>query len=301
MNSELLNGFIAAAKAQALGVYGIHVYREGQEAVSHHFREDERVHLYSGSKAFTSVAVGMAIGEGRVSLSDGVADLLGVPVHPEAERLTVQHLLHMCAGYESSLFTADEAAHPVGEDWARLFFARPMQHEAGTRFYYDNGCTYMLSRIVQATSGQTLRDYLMDRLFTPLGIVNPQWHTCPRGHSLGAVGLHLKTEEFARFGRLLLQQGQWAGKQLVSQAYVRAAAEDTVSTENFEDTESQCGYGYQLWRCSQSGAYRADGKFGQFSVVLPAQRAVVAVTAHNETCANDILRAVWRHVLPWLG
>ena len=66
------------------------------------------------------------------------------------------------------------------------------------------------------------------------------------------------------------------------------------------DPESTGGYGYQVWRCTPDGAWRADGKYGQFSVVLPEQRAVVTVTAHNEVVANDILRAVWDTVLPRL-
>lgn len=300
MKSEILDGFLAAAQEQNLGLYGVHLYREGGGEACHCFREDERVHLYSGSKAFTAAAVGIAVAEGRFALDDGVAGLLGMATAPEAGRMTVLDLLQMRAGYAQSLFTADGAAHEAGADWARLFFARPPAHPSGSRFFYDNGCTYMLSRVVQAASGQPLRSYLIDRLFTPLGITNPQWHTCPQGHTLGAVGLYLKTEEFARLGRLLLQNGAWDGRQLVPAAYLRAAAEDTVPVEGFDDPECQCGYGYQLWRCTRAGAYRADGKFGQFSIVLPAHRAVVTTTAHNEACPNDILRAVWQHLLPRL-
>ncbi len=82
--------------------------------------------------------------------------------------------------------------------------------------------------------------------------------------------------------------------------YIRAATEDIVDTSECEDPESKCGYGYQLWRCTVPGAFRADGKYGQFSIVLPDKEAVVAITSHNPACPNDILRAVWAEVLPKL-
>ncbi|MCM3659955.1 hypothetical protein M3148_02935 [Georgenia satyanarayanai] len=55
-----------------------------------------------------------------------------------------------------------------------------------------------------------------------------------------------------------------------------------------------------MWACTPDGAWRADGKYGQFSVVLPRHRAAVTITAHHEGAANDILRAVWDELLPLL-
>jgi CubicO group peptidase (beta-lactamase class C family) len=298
---NFFEGFIQAVENEELGVYGIHVHTEGRPPLFWQFREDERVHLYSGSKAFTSMAVGIAEGEGLLSLEDRALDYFPAfqyVASPGSEEITVRDLLHMCAGREGSLFTTDVDSHNQNEDWAGLFFARETEWTPGARFYYDNGSTYMLSRIIEEVSGATLVRYLMPRLFRPLGIAGSQWHTCPMGHSLGAVGLHLKTEEFSRLGRLLLQNGVWEGKRLIPESYIRRASEDLVETHGFEDTENNCGYGYQLWRCTIPGAFRADGKFGQYSIVLPEQRAVVTVTAHNEKSANDILRAVWKEVLP---
>jgi CubicO group peptidase (beta-lactamase class C family) len=217
-----------------------------------------------------------------------------------SEEITVRDLLHMRAGHAESLFSTSESTWERERDWAEVFFQTPMKSPAGTAFLYDNGCTYMLSRIVEATSGKTLRDYLMPRLFAPLDIFYPQWHACPGGHTLGAVGLYLTAGEFARLGILMLQNGVWNEKQLVPEEYIRAATEDTVETAGFEDAENRCGYGYQLWRCTVPGAYRADGKYGQYSIVLPDKEAVVAVTAHNAVCANDILRSVWAEILPRL-
>lgn len=303
MKDTIFESFKAAVKENDLGVYGVHVYKRGKNSVQCRFRDDVRIHLYSGSKAFASMAVGIAEGEGLLKLDDsalGFFPEIRAKAAAGSEQIRVRDILHMRAGYKDSLFGADEPPDEREKDWAELFFARPVDWGAGEKFTYDNGCTYILSRIIEAVSGETLRDYLMPRLFSPLEIFNPQWHTCPRGHSVGAVGLYLTTEEFSRLGILMLQGGRWKDKQLIPAAYLLAAANDTTGTEGFDDEESSQGYGYQLWRCTIPGAFRADGKYGQFSVVLPSQEAVVTVTAHNERCANDILRAVWTHILPKL-
>lgn len=303
MKEIMFESFKSAVRAEELGVYGIHAYKRGKRSAECRFRDDVRVHLYSGSKAFTSMAVGIAAGEGRLKLDDKALDFFP-EFKPSAahgsNEITLRDLLQMRGGYASPLFNADSTPENRDSDWAELFFARPMEWRAGEGFFYDNGCTYILSRVIEAVSGQTLRDYLLPRLFEPMDIFNPQWHTCPRGHSLGAVGLFLSTEEFSRLGILMLQNGNWQDKQLVPAEYVHAAAADIIDTGGCIDEEGRGGYGYQLWRCTVPGAYRADGKYGQFSIVLPDREAVITVTAHNERCANDILRAVWKYVLPEL-
>ncbi|SDN53731.1 serine hydrolase domain-containing protein [Acetanaerobacterium elongatum] len=303
MNEAIFEGFIKSNAQNNLNVYGIHVYSKTLGSAAHHFRAQERVHLFSGSKAFTSMAVGIAAGEGRLGLSDKIIDYF--PQYrdiaaPGAEQITVKDLLQMRVGHDKSLFTTLEESHEHKLDWAELFFHTPMAHEAGTAYLYDNGSSYMLSRVVEAVSGQNLREYLMPRFFAPLDIFNPQWHTCPGGHSLGAFGLFLNTEEFSRLGILLLNNGRWQDKQIVPEKYLRLAINDTVTTAGFDDIENKQGYGYQLWRCTVKDAYRADGKYGQYSIVLPDRQAVVTVTAHNEVLANDILRAVWSEILPSL-
>ncbi len=303
MNTSILNGFITANLENDLGVYGVHLYREGKQDIEHRFRSNERVHLFSGSKAFTSLAIGIAADEKRLTLRDKALDFFPEYrdiAQPGSEAITVTDLLQMRAGHDASLFSTLEETHERRLDWAELFFSTPMDYPAGESFYYDNGCSYLLSRIIEKVSGDTLRDFLMPRLFIPLDIFNPQWHSCPRGHNLGAVGLYLNTQEFARLGILLLHNGRWDDKQIASERYVAQAQTDTVAVRGFPDTETQQGYGYQLWRCTLPNTFRADGKYGQYSIVLKDYEAVVTVTAHNERCAFDILRAVYSEIVPGL-
>ncbi len=303
MNLSILYGFRLAVLEKNLGVYGINVYQEGVGSFTYHFRDNNRVHLFSGSKSFASLGVGLTEAEGRFSLEDKVLSFFKEykgTTQPGSEKITIRDLLHMSSGHKTIGFTSDASSHEQTKDWASIFFNEPMEHDAGGAFFYENMCTYMLGRIVEAVTGETLKDYLVTRLFKPLEIHNPVWDMCPQGHTLSAVGLYLKTEEFAKLGILMLNNGIWNEKQIVPKDYIYRAVNDIVDTSNNADSETNNGYGYQFWKCTPQNVYRADGKYGQFSIVAPDKRAVITITAHNENNANDILRAVWSEIFPLL-
>jgi len=302
--SHLFDTFRLTVHEQRLGLYGLTVHRAGHPDLSHFWRSDDPVCLYSGSKTFTALGVLLARDEGRFGLDDPVLDHF--PVYrdraaPGGEAITVRHLLHMQSGKGEFWFGTTDEVRERTADWLDLFFRQPQKTAPGTAFVYSNACTYVLSRLVEQTSGQTLRDYLVPRLFTPLDIANPQWHTDPQGHSLGATALFLRNEEFARLGRLLLQKGEWEGRELVRASSVADLSADVVPSGGWGEPESDGGYGYQVWRCTHPGAYRADGMYGQFSIVFPRENAVVTVTSHEERRANDILRYVYRDLVPRLA
>jgi CubicO group peptidase (beta-lactamase class C family) len=304
VNESIFNQFRMTVAERGLGLYGALIYTKKDGSVAHRWRSDDKVCLYSGSKTFTSLAIGICVDEGRLKISDRVVDFFPEYKNISAsadKEICIRDLLHMASGKGVFMFSVDEQTL-YSTDWAELFFKEPQVREPGTFFLYSNACTYMLSRIVEKVSGETLRNYLLPRLFTPLGILNPQWHTCPRGHSLGGTGLFLTTEEFSRLGITLLHRGLYKDKRIVSEKYVAELSSDIFDNKDceFKDVESKSGYGYQVWKCSHEDAYRADGLYGQFSIVVPSKSAVVTVTAHEEKVPNDILRAVYKDILPSL-
>jgi hypothetical protein len=155
----------------------------------------------------------------------------------------------------------------------------------------------MLSAIITRLTGESLLDYLRPRLFDPLGIENPTWDTDPRDISIGGTGLHIKPEEIARFGQMYLQKGMWQGKRIVPEQWI---AEATTATSDNSNTQTNpdwtVGYGYQFWRC-QHNAYRADGAFGQFCIVMPDQDAVLAMIGGVQNM-QVVLDKIWEHLLP---
>jgi len=121
-----------------------------------------------------------------------------------------------------------------------------------------------------------VRDYLVPRLFEPLGIATPAWDLSPQGYNIGASGLHLRTEDLAKFGQLLLQRGEWNGRRLLPAEWVDQATARQTSNGSNPDSDWDQGYGFQFWRCT-SGFYRGDGAFGQFVIVMPQYDTVVAI------------------------
>jgi hypothetical protein len=156
----------------------------------------------------------------------------------------------------------------------------------------------MLSAIVQKATGVTVLDYLRPRLFEPLGIEHPTWETSPQGVTAGGFGLSIRTEDIARLGQLYLQKGEWQGQQLVPQTWVEAATARQTSNGSNPRSDWEQGYGYQFWRC-RHGAYRGDGAFGQFCLVLPEQDAVVSITSGVKDM-QSVLNLVWDKLLPAL-
>jgi len=289
---------------QSLGVYGIHVYQAGQGQIEHRFRADDAVHLWSASKAFTSAAVGMCIGEGRLELTDKLLAFFpdfAALASPGSDQITIRDLLQMRCGKNFEFLEETDDDVIDATDWAELFFRGQTGSPPGSRFFYANVATYMLGRVVEAVSGATLRQYLMPRLFDPLHILNPSWNSCPRGHTCAAWGLQLTTSNLAKMGRLLLQGGRWDDRQLIPASYVEAMHSDVVETnKHFPDEESNAGYGYQVWLCTTPGSWRLDGLYGQFSIIVPGKQAVITTTSHNEKVANDIIRAVFADIVPKL-
>jgi hypothetical protein len=184
-----------------------------------------------------------------------------------------------------------------GGDWVAAFLALPLVHEPGERFVYNTPATHVLSAIVERASGQHLLDYLTPRLLEPLGIEGAWWERSPQGVDLGGTGLSITTEDAAKLGLLYLRDGMWEGRRVLPEGWVAQASTAQVSTAHWGGVDWQQGYGFQFWR-SRHG-FRADGAFGQFSLVLPDEDAVVAITGgFRDTGA--VLDAVWTHLLPGL-
>ncbi len=250
--------------------------------------------LYSLSKSFTSTAVGLAIAEGKLSIDDEVLKFFpdDAPKQPSKnlQAMRVSDLLRMSTGHQA------EPRREPGAVWTKTFLAQPVPFKPGTHFLYNTSGTYMLSAIVQKVTGMTVLDYLKPRLFEPLGIEHPTWETSPQGISLGGYGLSIRTDDIARFGQLYLQKGTWQGKQLVPAAWVEAATARQTSNGSNPKSDWDQGYGYQFWRC-KNGAFRGDGAFGQYCIVLPEQDAVIAITSGVKDM-QAVLNLVWDQLLP---
>ncbi len=305
ISSEGILSFLEAADTSRQEFHSFMVIRHGKviaEGWWEPFANDLLHILYSTSKSFTSTAVGFAVTENLITVDDKIIsffpEYLPDTVSPYLEEMTIKDLLTMSTGQDPEpTWTA------VGTDnWIKSFLSAPIMDEPGSTFRYNSLATYMLSAIVQEVTGAKVVDYLKPRLFDPLGIEGMDWEVDPMGINTGGWGLRLKTEDMAKFGQLYLQKGKWNGEQIIPAAWIEeATAKHIDQAPELTDAEKassdwQQGYGYQFWRCRHN-AFRADGAFGQFIIVIPEQDAVVAITSRSPDMQEEI-NLVWEYILP---
>jgi len=288
-----IDSYVRAVDKQKLNCEGIIVLQHGEKIAEHRWTPEAPRNSFSVSKGFVSIAVGMAADRGKLSLNSRAADFFpeycrnARNAYKRLSVLSLEHLLSMTRGYKSFSRPATVAEA----------LAQPLAYQPGTHFIYDNGSTFLASAMFTRAMGMTVREFLLDELFRPLGICDPPWPESKDGHTVGATDLVLATSDLARFGQFLLQRGQWKGRQLVSSAWIDNASRPQINTRSSRP-DCALGYGYGFWLC-RYGAYRADGKKGQFVVVLPRQDAVVAINSDQEK-PYPILYAVWEYILPLL-
>ncbi|MFZ6030238.1 MAG: serine hydrolase domain-containing protein [Chloroflexota bacterium] len=297
--SAAVADFVATAEKTIRHLHSFMLLRHGTviaEGWWRPYREEAPHMLFSLSKSFTSTAIGLAVDEGRLSLDDPVIkyfpDALPKKVSKNLAAMRVRHLLSMSTGHDQdSTERAMRAKKPF-----KAFLSFPVTHTPGTRFVYDSAASYMLAAIVQKLTGQTLLEYLTPRIFEPLGIAGATWESHPNGINFGGWGLSIKTEDIARFGQLYLQKGQWNGRQLISAAWIAEATSKQVANGDKPESDWAQGYGYQFWRCRYN-AYRADGAFGQYCIVMPEQDVVLAITS-GVPDMQAVLDVTWGKLLP---
>ena len=311
VDSRGLLALLDAVAAAKLHLHSLMVVRHGK-VVAQGWWAPYAPHLrhtmYSLSKSFCSTAVGIAAAEKKLSLDDKVVsyfpnDLPGM-VGPKLAELQVRHLLMMGTGHPGdSLFGPGFTV--AEKNWVRSVLARPIEHQPGTFFAYNNGATFLCSAIVQQATGQNLLDFLTPRLFAPLGIAGADWEQNPQGMNHGAFGLRVRTEDIAKLGQLYLAQGNWDEKPVLSADWVQQATGKQIENAppndpaRRETSDWAQGYGYQFWRC-RHGAFRGDGAYGQYCVVLPDQQTVLAITSETNDL-QGVLNEVWKHLLPALA
>ena len=309
--------YFAAVAKEGQDLHSIMVVKDGNVVLEKWMskgKENEPHILNSVSKTFTSMAVGLAISEGKLALDEKLVDIFPehCPENPSEylKEITVEHLLTMSCGHSTD--PTHESWEVKDKSWIRFFMEHPVTHKPGTLFCYNSLGTYVLSAIVQKRTGEKLVDYLYPRLFRPLGINNVSWIESHEGINTGGWGLFLKTEDLAKMGLMILQNGQFNGCQVVPAEWIESASSAQVpcvpAGMNSDDADKLRkvaktsdwlqGYGYQMWRCRYN-AFRADGANGQYIIMIPDKNAVVVTTANIRDMQGEI-NLIWKYIYPAL-
>jgi CubicO group peptidase (beta-lactamase class C family) len=302
LDAANIQRFIHALEQEKLEINRLVLLHNGACAADYGrepYRKESKQVLFSLSKSFTSIAVGIAWDHGYLRLDDPVIhffpDKLPEVVSPNLAAMTIHHLLAMNTGQEDDCYPAVVARR----DWVKAFLALPVARKPGTFYRYNTPASHVLAAIVERATGQALVDFLQPYLFDPLGIAYPEWERNASGVTAGGMGLSLPMEAVARFGQMLLQQGVYEGQRIVSAAYIAlATAEHSDNRMGEERTDYAQGYGYQFFLCRR-GCYMGTGAFGQLCFVAPQYGIVVAASAALKGSGRlqQVLALIYQYLL----
>ncbi|MBI5959962.1 MAG: serine hydrolase [Chloroflexi bacterium] len=236
------------------------------------------------TKSVMATLVGIAIHQGYLQgVDQPVGDIVPMPADKAA--ITLEDLLTMRSGITciDSVIALTLLQMMQTADWFQYVQELPLETEAGTRWYYCSPAVHLLGGIVQAAVGQSTFDFAMQNLFEPLGIQEVGWPRDPQGLVHGWGDLRLTPYDMAKIGYLYLNNGHWEGEQLLPENWVN----DT--TTNIRATGEQ-GYGYLWWLAD--GYYAAEGRGGQYILVVPNEALIVVITGSGEIDPGMILNGL---------
>lgn len=299
--SEAVFRFLERIDREQICMHGFLLVHWGQVAAEGYwapFTADRLHRMYSTSKSFVSLAIGLMIDEGRLSLNDRVIDFFPdkapEAVHPWLANATIRDLLMMASPHSKNAYTVDDS------DWAWCFFNLHPSHPPGTIFAYDTAATVVLNTIVERLSGQPFLDYMRPKLLDPIGFSPNAWCIkTPEGTSWGGSGVLCTLQDMAKVALVCLNQGRWANCQLISQDYIRAATQKQIDNS----IEGRVGYGYQIWREKENG-FSFRGMGSQLALCFPDKDFIFACIADTQgagATGSGIEEAMWEELYPALA
>ncbi len=298
---EKVQALIDALKNGDSGVEAVVLYQNGEYVLEHRFIPPNERAIHSQTKSFVATAAGIAIDEGKLSLDTKILDLFpeyeSIITDERVKTLNLEHFLKMSSGFGGGFIMQDDRRKGVAyPDYIKYLLSKPLVNEPGTKFCYSNADSHMIACMVERAVGEPLMIYCYDKIFSKLGIVYPVWETDPKGTPFGGSGLYLDILDMMKLGILYLNKGKWNGEQIVSESWVNLATKKQIDTD-WEGGWSK-GYGYQLWTIEQKpNAFRFDGAYCQYSVVLPEENAVLATQCSEFQEAWKVRHAILDQVL----
>lgn len=307
-DQELMNEFAIRTLKDNLNVMYAQIWREGKMTAEYkRMSVKTRLNTWSACKGVVSCAAGIALDDGLIRLDEKVINIFPeyAPKNPEdfLPEVTLEHMLMMSSGLESSLFFCDWPERYTTPDWIEYFFKNArFTKKPGTEWLYSNFNTYIVSCAIEKRAGMNLLEYLRYRFFEPVGIGNPDWTLCPKGHVHAANGLYVNADELSRYGHLIMHMGKYNGKQIVPEEYMRKATsclvDNSIAREE-GNLYSGFGYGYQFNMNPEPNTFRSDGNYGQFCLAYPERDMVITVMSLEEKF-QMIGNYLWENIVSYI-
>lgn len=249
---------------------------------------------FSMAKSIVSLAIGGAIDDGFIkNVDQPVSDFYPEYQGYNGKLLTLRHLLTMSAGVDfdeaySSPFSPTTKLY-YGDDLQKIAFDMKEIGEPGVNFIYQSGVTQLLAFIVEKATGENISSYVSRKFWTPMNAEEEALWSLDKkdGIEKAYCCFNSNARDFARFGQLILNNGAWNGKQLVSESYIKEATTPDTNLLFKEYNETNNCYGFQFWHLTYEGMDipYMRGILGQYVFAIPELNAVVVRLGHkrNET------------------
>jgi len=298
--AQAILNFLRRIDAERINMHGFLLVRHNRIAAEGYWAPwtaDRKHRMYSISKSFVALAVGLLIDEGKLSLTDRVADYFPdkVPanLHPWVAASTVRDLLIMATAHSSTSYGRDDA------DWVWTFFNKQPSHPPGTIFSYDTAATVVLTAIVEQLAGAAFLDYMRPRFLDHIGFAADAWCVRrPEGGSWGGSGVICTLRDMTKVALATLNSGLWGDKRVLPAAYVRAATAKQIDNS----LGGNIGYGYQIW-CERDNGFSFRGMGSQYAIAVPAKGFLFTCIADTQGApsGSPIPTVMWDEIYPHLA
>jgi CubicO group peptidase (beta-lactamase class C family) len=258
--AKLQAAFDYALSQNSLGLLVLKGGRITAEQYASSWGPEKLNSLASATKSMTALMVGMALEEGKLkSLDEPMTDFAPWWKGTEKEGITLRHMLSMSSGLDPKNVDLNAPGDQF-ENNSRM----PLKAEPGVLWGYNTAAYHMLFRVLEKATGDDLESYAARKLFTPIGLEHYAWQKQKSGAVTNYYRLDSCTRDMARFGLLALRGGEWKGRRLVSEQFVRLATSPSQSMNP--------SYGLLWWVNAKPG--RAAGAAGgQASLRFPGAPA----------------------------
>lgn len=247
---------------------------------------------FSMAKSIISLAIGCAIDDGFIkSIDQPVSDFYPKFSGYNGKLLTIRHLLTMSAGVDfdeaySSPFSPTTKLY-YGDNLKKIALEMKEIEEPGVYFTYQSGVTQLLSLIVEKATGKNISSYVSEKLWTPMNAEEDALWSLDKkdGIEKAYCCFNSNARDFARFGQLLLNNGSWNGRQLVSKSYIQEATTPDTSLIFKDYAETNRCYGFQFWHLTYKGMniLYMRGILGQYVIAIPELNIVVVRLGHKRS------------------
>ncbi len=302
--SKAVKAFVQEIAEKGLALHGFMLLRGKcivAESYAKPFSRNTLHRMYSITKSFTSLAIGLLVQEGKIALTDKICDYFPEKMPEQVDEriaaITIRDMLCMASAHRMTTYKRYDG------DWVESFFCLEPSHQPGTVFSYDTSATHTLTALVEKLAGKELLVYLREKFLDKLGFSKEAYILKePAGVSMGGSGLVCTLEDLARVAYVCNHYGVLDGEEIYPSQYLKEATAKQIGTPLQVIQDEREGYGYYFWRARKDG-FCMYGMGGQLAVCFPQHDfafLTIADMQGSQVALQPLYDAFYNHIYPYV-